>query len=409
MPRLVPFRGLRYRAGALVERGASLDEVIAPPYDVIEPDERRRLAARSPYNSVRVELPVKDDGVADDPYQGAAALLAEWQSSGILALDHAPALYGYRMSFTDDEGRSRRLTGVIGALGLEPVGQGDVLPHERTLAKPLGDRFELLRACRVNTSPVWALSAARGLSELVSDPGPDRRPGAASATDGDGVVHQLWPVADRAAVEAVAAAVASGPLVIADGHHRYETALAYQAETEGAPDRPPGAGAIMALVAELADDQLWVRPIHRLVEGLPRSFDVVSALRAFFSVEKVAGRLPSPIPPRAPLSAPLLVAPEGTFALHQRPEGPPPELDADSSRLEPALDALPAHQVSYLSSPGEVVEAVGAGRASAGFLLRPVTVGQIAEAARARRRFPPKTSLFSPKPRTGMVFRPLDA
>jgi uncharacterized protein (DUF1015 family) len=444
MPRFEPFRGLRYRVQALHDRGCSLDRVVAPPYDVIEPEERDRLAARSAYNSVRVELPVDEPGL--DRYQAAASLLSAWETEGVLARDPRPVLYGYRMSSSDGDGPGHRLTGVIGALGLEPLGQGDVLPHERTLPKPLGDRFELLRACQANTSPIWGLSAAEGLSRLIGEPPAASigeppatstgeppatsigEPPAAStetATDDEGVVHTLWPLTDAAVIDAICTALASRPLVIADGHHRYETALAYEAETAGVPDRPPGAGSIMTLVVELDDDQLWVRPIHRILEGLDGAFDLVEALSGVATLEPVGDGLPGagggqgsgdpasqlPLPGflREPLPAPFLVAPEGVFALRWRPDQTPVDLDADSSHLDLALAKLPPHQLSYTDDEGAVLEAVRENRARAGFLLRPVAVNLIAEAARDHRRFPPKTSFFSPKPRTGMVFRPLSA
>jgi uncharacterized protein (DUF1015 family) len=428
MPRFEPFRGLRYRIQALHERGSSLDRVVAPPYDVIEPEERDRLAARSAYNAVRVELPVDEPGL--DRYRAAAVLLSAWEAEQVLARDRRPVLYGYRMSSSDGDGPGHQLTGVIGALGLEPLGQGDVLPHERTLPKPLGDRFELLRACQVNTSPIWGLSSAEGLSSLIGAPptvsaGEPSAASAHRAIDDEGVVHTLWPLSDAAVIESISAALASRPLVIADGHHRYETALAYEAETAGVPDRPPGAGSIMTLVVELDDDQLWVRPIHRILEGLDGAFDLVEALSGVATLEPVGDGLPGagggqgsgdpasqlPLPGflREPLPAPFLVAPEGVFALRWRPDQTPVDLDADSSHLDLALAKLPPHQLSYTDDEGAVLEAVRENRARAGFLLRPVAVSLIAEAARDRRRFPPKTSFFSPKPRTGMVFRPLSA
>lgn len=401
MPRFEPFRGLRYQVRALQDKGCSLDQVIAPPYDIIEPDERERLAARSPYNAVHVELPEDEPG--RDRYHAAASLFEGWEAEGVLGRDTGAAFYGYRMRST--VGRvARQLTGVVGALGLDPLGEGDVLPHERTLPKPLGDRFELLAACQVNTSPIWGLSAAGGLSRLIGEP----PPGTPTATDDEGVVHRCWPLADSAVMAAITGALASRPLVIADGHHRYQTALAYQADTAGAPGQPPGADAVMAFVVDLSDDQLSVRAIHRTLHDLDRSFDIRQALSAVADLEPV-GDAALPGPSRLALDATLLVAPEGVFALRWRAERTPTELDADSSRLDLALSRLPHHQLTYTHDEEAVVQAVREGRARAGFLLRPVAVGLIAEAARDRRRFPPKTSFFAPKPRTGMVFRPLSA
>ena len=271
MPRFEPFAGLRYAPGV------DLDAVIAPPYDVVSPGERVALAARSPHNAIHVELPEDNPGMGRDRYQQAAWLFELWLREGVLVPEGEPAFYGYRMSHRDAQGQPTQTTGVVGALGLSPPGQGDVLPHERTMAKDKADRLNLLRACRANTSPVWAPSLASGLGPLVPAPA-----GAAlHATDDQGVLHELWPVTDPAAVAAISDSVASDVVVIADGHHRFETALAYQEERRAANGGAPGPyDLVMALVVELSPDQLSVRPIHRLLAGLPPDLDVAEIGRA---------------------------------------------------------------------------------------------------------------------------------
>jgi uncharacterized protein (DUF1015 family) len=394
VPPFQPFAGLRYDPDAV-----ALGDVVAPPYDVIGEAERRRLEDRSPYNAVRLELP-RDDGDTDR-YSAAACLLADWQAKGVLVRDEAPAFYVYRMGYHDEQGRPRQTAGVVGALALSPPGQGDVLPHERTMPKPKGDRLDLLRACRANLSPVWVLSTADGLSALCEQPGPP----AARATDDLGVHHRLWAVTQPGVVEALRAAVSSAPVVIADGHHRYETALAYREEQGGTPGPWDS---VMAFAVELAEEQLTVRPIHRLLSGLPDGFDLLDALSPWFEAFELA-------PPGAPFGPSMAdagalgcVLPHGRWLLRPRPGAFPEDVTLDSERLDVARAGLPPHEVAYQHGEDTVAGVVAAGRAQAGVLLRPAGVAEIAAVARARTRMPEKTTFFSPKPATGMVFRPLD-
>jgi uncharacterized protein (DUF1015 family) len=394
VPRFEPFRAVRYDP----ER-VELERVIAPPYDVIAPDDRARLESRSPWNVVRIDLAEPE---ADrDRYANACHHFHEWLRSGVLLTDDEPSFYVYRMGFHDEQGRPRQTAGVIGALELSVPGEGDVLPHERTMSKPKDDRLNLMRACRANLSPVWGLSLAEGLGALCELPGPP----IARATDDEGVHHRLWRISQPGVVDAIASAVASSPVVIADGHHRYETALAYRDEQRG----PGPHDLLMAYVVELADEQLTVRPIHQLVTGLPPGFDVLAALAPFFDAFDAG-------PPRATATigarmtdagALALVLPDQVWLLRPRPDAPAGG-DLDSGRLAAALETLPAPTIEYEHRLDEVLAAVAKGDADAGFLLRPATIAQIAATARARRRMPPKTTFFYPKPRTGLVFRRLD-
>src|SRR5437879_559132 len=215
VPDLFPFPGLRYQPAATC---ADLGAVTAPPYDVIDEEGRARLEAAHPQNAVRLILP--RDAEPGDRYQRARATFEQWRAEGVLASD-APHLYVYRMAFTDESGAPRRMTGVVGALALSPPGEGSVLPHERTMPKAKSDRLDLLRSVRANLDPVWGLSLSSGLSGLfepvIAAGGPS-----ASCVDDDGVEHCLFPVAGDV-VERIRAAVGAEPLVIADGHHRYET------------------------------------------------------------------------------------------------------------------------------------------------------------------------------------------
>jgi uncharacterized protein (DUF1015 family) len=406
VPRFEPFTGLRYRLDALHQRGVSLDDVIAPPYDVIDATERDALAGRSPYNAVHVELPADDPDRHLDRYQAARHLLDSWLSDDVIAEDEEPSFYRYEMSYRDEHGASHRTTGVIGALGLAIPGEADVLPHERTMPKPKGDRLELLRECRANLSPVWGLALGRGLSQAAdTQEGP-----VAAATDGDGVEHQLWRITERGAVEAIKASVTSAPVVIADGHHRFETALAYREERRAATGGLPGDyDMVMALVVELADDQLVVRPIHRLLAGLPDGFDLPKAFSSRFYASHLDHAAPRHLAGEIAEEAAMgLVTKAGTWLLRPRPETVAAAgIDVDSGLLDVALAELPAHDVTYEPSWDRAVDAVERGAAQAAVLLRPADVATIAEAAHEGLRMPPKTTYFHPKPRTGMVFRPV--
>src|SRR5579884_685573 len=267
MARFEPFRGIRYAPEV------DLDSVVAPPYDVIGPEERAALVARSPHNCVQVELPVDEPAEGRDRFQQAAHLFEEWREEGVVRRDDEPTFYVSRMTFRDEAGRERSSVGVIGALELGVPGQGHVLPHERTTPKPKSERLDLQRATRANISPVWGLAMARGLSELLAPGGSPDGTHLGQAVDDEGIEHDLWALpADRN--DAVSRLVSSRPVVLADGHHRYATGLNYQQEVRAANGDAPGDhDLIMTLVIELSEEQLSVRGIHRLVSGLPDDFD----------------------------------------------------------------------------------------------------------------------------------------
>jgi uncharacterized protein (DUF1015 family) len=334
----------------------------------------------------------------------ASDLFAHWQGEGVIGADPEPSLYPYRM--TDTSGRAT--TGVIGALGLADPGQeSDILPHEQTLPKPKSDRLDLLRATRANLSPIWGLSMASGVTATF-DPTDDEP--VADTYDDHGVRHQLWVLSDRDALVAVAAAVATAPVVLADGHHRYETARTYQSECRAANGGLPGPyDFVMALIVELAEDQLTVGAIHRTVSGLPEGFDLVGALSEWFDVvhagaadDRTLGALADS------RSLALITGGQAYLLLPHAEELEQARNDLDSDLIATVLAGLPPHEVMHRHSVAEVVEALQQGEADAAFLLRPVTVKQIEEWANERRRMPPKTTYFSPKPRTGMVFRSLE-
>jgi uncharacterized protein (DUF1015 family) len=398
VPRFLPFRGLRYTSDDLAAVGA-------PPYDVIDDDERAALASRHVRNAVQLILP---NGPVEARYDAAAALLAEWQADGFLTADSEPRFYGYRMRFRDDTGRERTTDGILGALELPAAaGTGDVLPHERTLPKAKSDRLALLRATRANLDPIWGLSPGRGLSALAAGGTP-----LVNCIDADGVEHSLSAIDDPTDIAAIEAAVAGDPVVLADGHHRFETAITYRDEQRAAGTAHPGDESIMCLIVELADDQLYVEPIHRLLASTPAAFDLRAALAEHFTLFDAGANTTDDV---AALSHRM--AEEGGLGLVDGsgialllPHDTDPNT-SDAARFEASVaPALPASvDVTYRDDAITCASLVDKGAASAAVLLRPVTVAQIRAAADTRTRMPQKTTFFAPKPRTGAVFRLLDS
>lgn len=388
MPRFEPFPAVRYAQAA--DDASSL---VAPPYDVIGPDERAALEARSPHNAVHLELP-------SDGHEGAARRYQAWLADGTLVRDTAPAFYVYRMT-----AGGQATTGVLGALQLEAPGQG-ILPHEHTTTKDKADRLGILRATGVNLSPIWGLSASGG--RLARAVRPDGLEQLARATDDEGVIHEMWRLDDLERMAEVTAAIGAQPVLIADGHHRFEVANAYRQE-EGAL---PGASALLAYVVELAEDELAVHPIHRLLSDVPPSMALPADLTPWFQV------IPAPVDDAEQLPEAMaeadslgLVLPEGLWLARPRTSIKGPSDDLDSSRLDIALRALALQgkevTVRYQHGAGIVAAAVHKGEADAAVLLRPATVDQIAATGAGGQRMPPKTTFFWPKLRTGLVFRDL--
>jgi uncharacterized protein (DUF1015 family) len=393
--RFEPFAALRYDLDRV-----PLPEVVSPPYDVIDDDQRAQLASSSPFNAVRIDLPVDEHG--DDRYEVARRVLRDWQADGVLVTDAVPTFTVYRMSYADDAGRPRHTTGVIGALELTAPGT-DILPHEHTTPKAKSDRLDMLRSCRANTSAIWGLSLAKGLTDLLPT---DDAATLADFTDEDGVRHTVWTIDDPELNAAISSAVAAQPVVIADGHHRYETSLAYRGEREADGDAGP-AELTLAYLVELVEDELTVRAIHRLLAGLPSGLDLVEALSPWF---EAVGAPPADVPVTTAMDqagALCVVLPTGETLLRPRPDALADARDLDSARLDVALAALPEHQLTFQHGPDNVRRAVATGQAQAGVLLRPATVAQIEATAHGGERMPPKTTFFHPKLKTGLVFRSL--
>ncbi|MFZ0667666.1 MAG: DUF1015 domain-containing protein [Acidimicrobiales bacterium] len=396
MPRFEPFAGLRYEAGL------DLDRLIAPPYDVVGPKERADLAARNRANAIHIELPVADRTLRLDPYSNAARLLEGWRTEGVLVRDSKPAFYRYRMTMPEG---GKSTTGVIGALGIEPPGD-EVLPHEQTIAKDETDRLALIRSAKANLSPIWGLSLTDGLSRLSET---EEKP-TSYATDDAGVLHELWVVNDQVTMEAISLAVSSNPVVLADGHHRYSVSRRYRDEQRTEHDGVAGPyDLVMAFIVELEEGGLHVGPIHRAISKVPGRRQLLEAAAKWFEVVDAGPRDDSLLSAVVSSHALAMVAQDRIWLLTPRPEAyETTNSDLDSSFVALLLEEMPDAVSNHFHTWMEATDAVESGHADVALLVRPVTVDQIREWARARRLMPPKSTYFFPKPRTGMVYRTLE-
>ncbi|HVV76912.1 MAG TPA: DUF1015 domain-containing protein [Mycobacteriales bacterium] len=407
---LAPFRALRYAAGS------DLSAVVAPPYDVIDATEQAELEARSETNVVRLTLP-RDDAGPDSRYAAAGRLLAAWRADGTLRPDDEAALYVYEQQAG---GHTQR--GLVGALGLTPAEDQIVLPHENTMAGPVADRLSLMGATEADLEMIFLVYDGGGAaSQVVADAG--ALPPLAETTTPDGIRHRVWAITDAATLDAVAADLHPRRAVIADGHHRYATFLRYQADRHAAGD---GAGAWDLGLAFLVDGSAFgpeVHAIHRAVPGLSAAAAAERAA-AGFTVTSVDGGLDAALEAleRAGKAGTAFVLTDGDAAwLLSDPDAGrlAAAMPAERSEAWKALDVAVAHSyligdLWQLADTEQVVEfhhdvpaAVAAARASGGtaLLLNPTPVADVAAVAAAGDRMPRKSTLFVPKPATGLLIR----
>ena len=392
MPRFEPFQALRYR------RNVDLHDVCSPPYDVLSDADRLALANKHENNIVHIDMPCAPSGNA---YEHAASVLTQWIGNSVMVRDEVPSFTLYRMQFTDSTGKPRNVVGVIGALEVVDEGAGGVLPHERTTPKAKTDRLELTRATDANLSPVWGLSLANGLSNLLAEPGEL----VGSVIDDLGVIHSVERVVDGARIAAISSAISSHPVVIAAGHHRYAISRTYRDETrERLNSKSSGAELTMTYVNELIDEQLSVAAIHRLYEGISYK-ELAAALSPFFTITDADPVGPTTLSQMNDRSSLCLVAKTGrTHWLTPIAEKFTGVRNLDSAYLEHALSNV-QHEVRYQHGVTEVQHELQTSDATAAILIRPVSVAEIQRTANEGLLMPPKSTFFTPKLRTGFVLR----
>lgn len=394
VPRFEPFPALRYATTT----SADITSQTSPPYDVFDEDTREEFARQNSTNIVLVDYPIESSG--SSRYDDAATVLQQWRDAGVLTIDAQPTFSIYRMTFTDEAGRTRTTIGVVGALEVVDEGAGGVLPHERTTPKAKTDRLDLTRATRTNLSPVWGLSLTPGLTEALREPAEI----VAECVDEDGVHHVLERVSDSARIQHIQELVSSHPVLIADGHHRYAISRTYRDESR-IHGGPRDAELTMTYVGELIQEQLSVAAIHRLYDCDANT--LLQALTPHYTASDAGQVGPRTIAEMDERGCLCLVRPDGTGVYLTPQENTFADVRAlDSARLEHALSNT-AHTVSYQHGVNEILRKVASGAYGAAILIRPVSLEEIRRTADTGELMPPKSTFFTPKLRTGMVMRPL--
>ncbi len=393
MPAFRPFPAIRYAGGV------RLQEVIAPPYDVLSDADVDELAARDPHNIVAVDVPRG----GEDRYSRAAATLNEWLATGVLVKDDEPSYTIYRMRFTDSSGADRSIVGVLGGLEVVDLDAGGVLPHERTTPKAVTDRLDLTRATAMNLSPVWGLSLASGLTEALAPPGEF-----VGSMTADGVEHVVERVTDEARIASITAILAADDVLIADGHHRYAISRTYRDEVRAATGRTDtDAEFTLTFINELVADQLSIEAIHRTYTNICVE-ELRAVLAGSFDLEPAPAATPELLAEMVRLGRLVLLSPDGSAEwLIPKPGAFDGVRALDGAYLEHALSGSRA-EVSYQHGLDELLELVTSGQVNAGILIRPTSLAEIERTAREGLLMPPKSTFFTPKLRTGLVIRPTE-
>jgi uncharacterized protein (DUF1015 family) len=430
MAEIFPFRGIRYNP----ER-VDLSEVVTQPYDKITPEMQEEYYRRSPYNFVRINLN-REPG--ERRYSAAKEALERWLAEGILIREPRPMIYAYYQEYQGQGGERLTRKGFIALFKLAEYGQG-ILPHERTLAKPKEDRLKLMRATRANLGQVFVLYSDPKLvvNQLLDRAISGRPP--LSAVDGfdPGTIHLLWPIQEERTLEGIVEAMGDKTLFIADGHHRYETALAYREEMEAAGAEcscPECHHNVMLTFVNMDDRGLMIFPTHRLIHKLdgPDPKRLEKGLSRYFRVEKLGPgeqeRLLEGLR-RAGESGGhafglALRGLDGYYLLELKDEAIMDELVPDRSPAWRRLDVTICHyllldkifgiapdavegKVDYKRSAEESLELVAQEKEAAAILLNPTKVEEVREIARNGERMPQKSTDFYPKMLSGLVVNKL--
>ena len=419
MAEIKPFRGVRF-----TQKAGEMDDLLCPPYDIINEQQRLGYLDRNPNNIVKIELPVPQEGV-EDRYAAAAKTLDGWMKDGIMQRDPKPALYIYEEEYRTPEGQTKSVRGIISLVKIEEFEKGVIMPHEFTLSKPKADRLNLIQATHANISTIYSLytdSGRRTASklELLTGRKPDMQ-----AVEGD-CTHRLWVIDDEVDVAALCRDFDKRNLYIADGHHRYETSLKYRnmCREAGAPEGSP-CDYVMMLLVNMDEDQFTLFPTHRLIKNAEH-FDVESFLKGIeenFHIQKHQGI--NDIKPtlaeyyeEGRKVAAWYVGNDTWYLLRLRSgSGAMEKAMPHSSQALRNLDISILHQliidrvmhcnnedcVNYTRSFTEAVSSVDAGKYQCCFILNPTRIQDIKDIVDAGEKMPQKSTYFYPKPTTGLV------
>lgn len=403
-----PFKGILYSVSKV-----SIEDVLAPPYDLITPEYQEELYRKSPYNVVRIDFGKEqpEDTEADNKYTRAKGYLEKWIDEGILIVSDRPSFYAYEISYAID-GEEKRLIGLLGLVKLEEFGKGKIHPHECTYSKPKQDRLNLLRTCEANTSPIFSLykSADKRVSTLLSEVARTRP--YLEAADAAGAVHRLWQIDREEDIEMIREELRDKDIFIADGHHRYETSLDFQREMRGkrvsSSNNEPFDYVLMFL-ANMLDGGITILPTHRLVREIPE--DIHMRLSEYFEIEPVRTDfdIAKQISGRKYVFGFFQNRDEMwyllTFKGRNLSEVNPALREVDVIILHDLVlkEILEVKDIAYEMDVKKALEKVRSGTFRAALFLNPTGVEDVEKAALTSVRMPPKSTYFYPKLLTGVV------
>jgi uncharacterized protein (DUF1015 family) len=439
MAKIIPFHGTAYNASM----AQTLSQVVAPPYDIIDAAGQRALYDRHPQNIIRLELGLDQpgDGPTNNRYTRAATTLHEWLRSGALTRDTHPTLYyhtiDYRPPASDPRTPVKVLKGFLTAVKVEALDSGHIYPHENTRTAAKTDRLNLLEACHTNFSPIWSLYAdPQGIVIGLLEAAVKGKPARFDFMDDDGFRQQLWAVTDPATLAQVVEVMGPKPLFIADGHHRYETALTYQRlrrQQDGSPAGCRPYDSVLMLLAALEDPGLTILPTHRVITTPLPPYDTVrplladqfelaefpftagtqTAIRAqFIEALRTNGRT-------VPTFGLAVKGRDAYVTMALKPSRRPPTDASPRTKLDVSLlqqlvitplcrTQQDQEAILYTKDDDEALDWVTNGTGTGALLLNPTKVSDVQAVATAGERMPHKSTYFFPKPLTGLVMNVME-
>lgn len=408
MAKIIPFRGILYNVSSV-----SMEDVLAPPYDIITPEYREALYMQSPYNIVRIDFGKEKagDNETENKYTRARVYLDAWIKEGVFIRSGKPSFYAYEMSYTI-YGVKKRLLGFLSLVKLEELGKGSIYPHECTHSKPKQDRLNLMRSCNANISPIFSLykSSEEQISNVLSKVSMTTKPYIESS-DIDGDVHRLWQIDDTKEIEIIKQELEDKAIFIADGHHRYETAFEFYKEmsAKGTPASTMPFDYVLMFLANMLDEGITILPTHRLLKEIPK--DMNRVLSEYFEIEPVNNDFDI----RKGLSGKRRVFgffQKGSDVWHilKYKGGNLSEIHPDLREIDVIIlhelvlkKILKTTDIGYEMNVSRAIDKVKSGEFSAAFFLNPTRVEDVEKSALSSERMPPKSTYFYPKLLTGLV------
>jgi uncharacterized protein (DUF1015 family) len=419
MAEIQPLHAVHYDTGT----AGALENLVAPPYDVIDEQIRRELTAKSPFNIVEVDLPQPADG--EDPYAHAEHIFEAWLQQGVMVKEREPSIWVMRQQFRL-AGQTINRTGFFARVRVENYGRGRIRPHERTHPGPKEDRLRLTRATRANLSPIFSLfhdpgDAAWSILDPITQSAPYL-----TVVDADGIADRIWRVTDPQTIANLQAAMADRELLIADGHHRYETARVYAEEIGGEGDHQY----VLQFLCSMEDPGMVILPTHRLLTDLKdpaKQEALANTLREHFEIERVepseleppAGDMPAFGYIDAHFKQPFRLTLKDRASLEQAmPDKPDAYRRLDTAVLESLIlrgpvglsedDISHLTGLAYSKDAEQALAAIENGQADAAFILRGTPIDQVRAVADEGETMPPKSTFFYPKIPTGLLINPLE-